>query len=202
MERVCSYCRYGSNNNKKDSIRGANPRRFACVLRRRRCGEGRGWKGYSSPAPPPLGKKNNPKEIGQNLLVEDWAELKLELIQFQMAQKSMLRVVVCVRALRASQTKNETCALCASLCLSGWVSVFSENGGEWLDFFVWRFSAEIEKEKKLQSDAQPYYMGVEQDIELVSPRCKLPMKIKCCYYFRVGSRECHMACLPRPRRRR
>ena len=66
-------------------------------------------------------------------------ELELELIQTHMIQKPMLQVEVCTRALRASQNvrkKRDACLVC-SLCLSGYMGVFSGGVG-WLAFFVWR----------------------------------------------------------------
>ena len=63
-------------------------------------------------------------------------ELELELIQTHMIQKPIPRVEVCTRALRASQKvkKRDACLVC-SLCLSGYIGVFSEDVG-WLALCV------------------------------------------------------------------
>jgi len=56
-------------------------------------------------------------------------ELELGLIQTHMIQKPIPRVEVFTRALRASQNvnkKRDACLVC-SLCLSGYMGVFSED---------------------------------------------------------------------------
>ena len=61
--------------------------------------------------------------------------------------KTMLRVGVCARALHARQNAKRDVRLVCSLCLSGWVGVFSEDGGG-VTFFVWRSPAGVEKDEQ------------------------------------------------------
>ena len=62
----------------------------------------------------------------------------------------MLRVEVCTRALRASQNVKKKIDACLvySLCLSGYMGVFSEDV-VWLAFFVWRSPSGGEKDGKM-----------------------------------------------------
>jgi hypothetical protein len=72
----------------------------------------------------------------QHKALNDFELELLGLIQTHMIQNPMLYVEVGTRALRASQNekKRDACLVC-SLCLSGYMGVFSEDVG-WLAYFV------------------------------------------------------------------
>jgi len=66
-----------------------------------------------------------------------------------------------------------------SLCLSGYMGVFSEDIG-WLAFFVWRPPSGVEKDGKCVKRRATIRYGVEPGGRLVSPWWKLFMKFCCC----------------------